>query len=207
VRSVVGHKDDAGAAAAVGCSFGTTVEGRHRLESFLFGSDLQWQVNGYTDQVHTPLSRWLPRRVAGPRPHPLAHRRWNSAQLRTSAVSPPLTALVSTAAAGDDELLLGYGTLPEGQALQLDVFRRTQGTRRRVQLEAMPIDGDGSSPLHVYRMRPAEMPQAPPTPRPGAEFEDEQATQPAVLLARETIARARRGRGSPSTFDAGPGAH
>lgn len=205
VRSIVGHKDDASAATALGCSFSTTVEGRHRLESFLFGSDLQWQVNGYTDQVHTPLSRWLARWVPGPKPHPLAHRRWNSAQLRTSTVAPPLTALVANAGSGDDELLISYGTLPERQALQLDVFRRTQGTRRWVQLQAMPIGSASSSPLHAYRMRPAEAPLAQPDAQPWLECDDEQATQPAVLLARDAIARARRGRGSPSTYDVGPG--
>ena len=206
VRGIVGHADDAGAAVAAGCSFSTTDEGRHRLEGFLFGSDLQWQVNGYTDQVHTPLSRWLPRWVAGPKPHPLAERRWNAAQLRTHSAALPLTALVATAADGGDELLISYGSLPEGRALQLDVFRRTQAARRWVQLEAMAVAGDGSSPLHAYRMRPAQTPQQVlPQPQPWSTIDEEPATEPAVLLARDAIERARRGQEASSTFDVGPG--
>jgi cellulose synthase (UDP-forming) len=206
VRSVISRPGSPDVAQAAGCSFETTVEGRHRLESFLFGSDLQWQVNGYTDQIHTPMSRVMPRWVAGPVAHPLADRRWNAAQLRTSVMAAPLAALVAAGGGDDDPMLISYGALPEGRPLLLDVFRRTAAARQSVRLERVPLDGSGSSPLHAYRFHAAEMPAAATLPaprlRPAAPADQLLPATPAGQLARQAIARARQDSGTPSSFDA-----
>jgi hypothetical protein len=68
----------------------------------------------------------------------------------------------------------------------------------------MAVAGDGSSPLHAYRMGPAQPPQR-ALPQTWSATDDQPATEPAVLLARDTIERARRGQESSSTFDVGPG--
>jgi hypothetical protein len=187
-------------AKAAGFSLRTHDDGRRRLESFLFGSDLQWQVNGYTDQVHTPLSRLLPRLVPGPTPHPLAERRWNSAQLRTSPNAPPVPALVAAPGGDDDRLLLSYVALPEGVAMLLDVFRRTRTPQQVVRLQRHASNGRADSPIRVYRVAPAPaaaLPVAGVAPTVDGEVE-------VATAARAAIAHARRDRGAPSTFDVHP---
>jgi cellulose synthase (UDP-forming) len=73
---------------ALGCEFcwGLSDE-RNQLEMFLFGSDLQWRLNGYEDRVRTPLERfrnWLGgvsparRRLAGQNWSPVLYRRVNA---------------------------------------------------------------------------------------------------------------------------------
>ncbi len=49
---------DAGGLEAVGCEFSwDSASNRNQLEMFLFGSDLQWRLNGYDDRVKTPTER------------------------------------------------------------------------------------------------------------------------------------------------------
>lgn len=191
VRSVVALPGSPQVAKAVGVSFSTTAEARQRLERFLYGSDLQWHVNGYSDQVHTPLSRLLPRRVAGPRPHPLAGRQWNSAQLRIEATAPAEAALVATTPGGAERLLISYRPLPQQQPLLLDTFRRTDAPREAVQLQRVELDAPGAM-LHAYRVSAATQPVvAPPA-------------EDAAGQARDLLGRLRRDRGSPSTFEVDP---
>lgn len=196
VRSLVQGDDDDGP-RAIGCSFSTASAGRHRLEAFLYGSDLQWHVNGLSDQQHTPLSRWLPARVAGPRPHPLAERRWNAAQLRLHPDAPPLAAL--SAGADDAErapLVIGYAPLPTDRPLQMEVHRRTVVAPRGVRLEPLSLGPAADGFVHAYRALPAPLP--PPRPEELAD------TLPAALIMRETIDRARMDAGQPSGFDVHP---
>lgn len=74
--------------AGLGCEFrwGLT-DGRNQLEMFLFGSDLQWRLNGFEDRVRTPLERagdhlrgerLSRRRLAGESWSPVLYRRVNS---------------------------------------------------------------------------------------------------------------------------------
>ncbi len=76
--------------AALGCVFRWgTADDRDQLEMFLFGSDLQWRLNGLEDRVRTPLEalgdrlrgvRHEPRRLVGHHWSPLLYRRVNSRQ-------------------------------------------------------------------------------------------------------------------------------
>lgn len=57
VKAVIAG-DRASTEAALGCEFRWGVaDERNQLELFLFGSDLQWQLNGLSDRVRTPLER------------------------------------------------------------------------------------------------------------------------------------------------------
>jgi cellulose synthase (UDP-forming) len=87
VRTVLADSDKA-TPAALGCEFrwGLSDE-RNQLEMFLFGSDLQWRLNGFEDRVRTPLERvgdyWRGerpsrRRLAGENWSPVLYRRVNS---------------------------------------------------------------------------------------------------------------------------------
>jgi cellulose synthase (UDP-forming) len=184
VAATFGAGDDEGP-RAVGCRVRSTGDGQKRLEAFLFGSDRQWQVNGFTDQIQTPLSRWLPRRVAGPQPHPLADRRWNAAQVHARIDEPGLPALAAAGPqAGSEDLLLSYLPLPTDAPLVLQVFRRTPVPPRGVRLEPLPRTGGD---VFVYRLVGV--------PLPLTRRDDAPDTQPAALVMREAIAQARESAG------------
>jgi cellulose synthase (UDP-forming) len=59
VRAVIdGDRPGSSAERSLGCEFRWGVsDERTQLEMFLFGSDLQWQLNGLSDRVRTPLER------------------------------------------------------------------------------------------------------------------------------------------------------
>jgi cellulose synthase (UDP-forming) len=203
-RSVGAHAADPEGRAgprSVGCSLTVTGPGRVRLEQFLFGSDLQWHLNGLSDRVHTPLSRWLPRWVDGPRPHPLSARHWMTVELRPAVHLPPMQALMCAPEAGDTRPVyaVSHGALPTGVPLVLDQFRRARCERLGVQLQPADLPGVG---FFVYQALPAAMPAplpAPPAPAsasatPGA---------PATPVAPATGVAAPQG-GPPDTPIAAP---
>jgi cellulose synthase (UDP-forming) len=156
VRGLFCGSEDAGVARAIGCRFTTRGDDRLRLEAFLFGSDLQWSVNGYTDQVHTPLSRLFGKAVPGPVPHPLTGKRWNAAWLRR-AESDAAASEPALLCAGEGERLLSYRPLPEGPAMEIQVFRRTRAARRRVRLQAAALPGGTGPGLHLYDLLPVDV--------------------------------------------------
>jgi cellulose synthase (UDP-forming) len=158
VRSLIGTQNGKSPPRAIGCSLITSVEAQTRLEGFLFGSDLQWLVNGLTDQIHTPLSRLLPRWVAGPPAQPLAGRQWNCAQLRAEGGAKPQTALISTADCSE-RLVLSYAPLVENRTLALDVYARTESAQEGVSLERLNIVEAAS--LYIYQASTAPLPGAP----------------------------------------------
>ncbi len=43
---------------AIGCSYLAHGDGQRRIEEFLFGSDLQWKLNRFSEQIWTPLARF-----------------------------------------------------------------------------------------------------------------------------------------------------
>lgn len=163
VRSLVVLPDSDGAARAMGCQFSTATEDRHRLETFLFGSDLQWLVNGYTDQVHTPMSRFLAALVPGPTPPPLARLRWNAARLRSINAAAAVCEPALVAAGEGETLLISYRALPMEQELELEVYRRTQQANRRVRLQAADLPGARDVSLYLYRLM-TPLPLATPAP-------------------------------------------
>jgi cellulose synthase (UDP-forming) len=151
VRSLVVAPGGEGVPRAMGCEFTTSTDDRHRLETFLFGSDLQWMVNGYTDQVHTPMSRVMGALVPGPAPHPLASIRWNAARLRSTADAAAASEAALVSAGPGETLLISYRPLPIDQELQLEVYRRSQQASRRVRLEAADLAGARPESLYLYR--------------------------------------------------------
>ena len=115
IRTLLADGDRA-TPTALGCEFrwGLSDE-RNQLEMFLFGSDLQWRLNGYEDRIRTPLERlrdWLNgerparRRLASQHWSPVLYRRVNAAQ--ESGVG-----FISAAARGNGErTLVSLGELP-----------------------------------------------------------------------------------------------
>ena len=185
VRGLVALAGSDDVAKAVGCQFSTSTKGRHRLEEFLFGSDLQWTMNGYTDQVPTPMSRFFGKTIAGPVFNPLANVRWNAAELRLQADGPVESALLSAGGFEDGAtLVLSHSALPENRDLIVEVFRRTDTPRKTVQLQRLALPGVvGASTVFVYRLAPAAV-----------------AAGPAVVALPRPIAVPSRLDAVPSTF-------
>jgi cellulose synthase (UDP-forming) len=65
VRALIERTEGGRVERALGCEFRWGLcDERNRLETFLFGSDLQWQLNGFSDRRFTPLEQvaaWLGR--------------------------------------------------------------------------------------------------------------------------------------------------
>jgi hypothetical protein len=152
----------------------------------------------------------LPRWIHGPRPNPLAARRWNRAELRKDEAAQPLPALVAADEPGngardDAALLISYVELPQHRPLILDVFRRATVPAQGVRLERVR-DGMDTGALHVYRFSSVPMPQQPPASSlapASALRRDDTELQPATTAA-SAIDAARRDRGEPSTYDVDP---
>jgi len=140
---------------AAGFSFVLSEAATHRLESFLFGSDLQWKINGLSDQAPTPMSLMLPRLVQGPRREALAGMRWNGAEiLQQQSLMPVLVSAGQPA--GDDPFLLSYSPLPPGLPLQVRLFDRPAARYGWVVLVSLPDDSLNASSAFLYRIRSAE---------------------------------------------------
>jgi cellulose synthase (UDP-forming) len=97
-----------------------------RIERFLFGSDLQWRINGYCDQTATPLGLVLPARVPGPHHSAFRGVHWNAAEV-AGPDGRPVQALMSfpSARPASTVWLLCFTRLPENQPLRLQCFRRS----------------------------------------------------------------------------------
>jgi cellulose synthase (UDP-forming) len=167
VRGAVPFEHGEHGLKALGLQFSTSQEGRDLLEGFLFGSDLQWVLNGYTDQVHTPLSRLLPRLVTGPGANPLAQARWNAGTARVDRRGAAESVLISAKSADTEtSFVVSHNALPVGRELILDVSRRTDAPSCSVRLERLALDGPGGGDVAVFAYRIASSVELPPLALP-----------------------------------------
>lgn len=145
------HPDDP-VPVGLGATFETSTADQKRIERFLFGSNLQWMINGYSDQIHTPLSKLLPRTVAGPAHRPFADMTWNAAEF-TSTRGKTAEALVPAATSDADARLpvLSFKQLPENEELVLQVFRRKSTRPVSVTLTREEIVEHVGIPVFAYR--------------------------------------------------------
>jgi len=147
---------DAPAAVALGCEFrwGLSDE-RNRLEMFLFGSDLQWRLNGFEDRIHTPLER-LGDALGGVKPPPrhLARQRW--APLLYRRVDPWAEAGVGFISAADAKAgvrtVVSLGALPpDGRLVAEEVTPSgPRGVVGRV-AEGEVLETH-AAPIYLYRL-------------------------------------------------------
>jgi cellulose synthase (UDP-forming) len=142
--------------AALGCAFrwGTS-DDRDQLEMFLFGSDLQWRLNGLEDRIHTPLEklsdllrgvRHEPRRLVGQHWSPLLYRRVNAQQEVGVGF---ISALQSEAG---ERTVVSLGLLPENGRLYAEEVTATgpRGVVGRV-ADAEVLETH-SAPIYLYRL-------------------------------------------------------
>jgi cellulose synthase (UDP-forming) len=148
-----GRKTD----AALGCEFrwGLSDE-RNRLEMFLFGSDLQWQLNGLSDRVRTPLERvraWLGRAPAG-ESRWLAGQTWSPVLYKR--VNNEEGSGVGFISRGDPKsgvrTMVSLGVLPRNGHLYAEEVTATgpRGVVGRVQQQA--VLETHAAPIYLYRL-------------------------------------------------------
>ncbi|MDE2089420.1 MAG: glycosyltransferase [Gammaproteobacteria bacterium] len=159
-------------AKAFGCRFAwANAQERDRLELFLYGSDLQWQLQQLHEQAATPL-QWLglmKGRLALPdvRAEHWAPIVYQPAQ---GAASPsPAVGLISTgpqAAQGPQRLILLFTPVKTGAPLTLRVFTRTgHWTLNGWVYDEHRLESP-VAPIYLHRFEVQGVPE--PTPAPSA---------------------------------------
>jgi cellulose synthase (UDP-forming) len=143
---------DTGALRGIGCSFEWHGEAeRDGLDLYLYGSDLQWQINGLGERARTPLE-WL----GGGRRHvPDVPLRWAPVLYHDTASrsATPEVGLVSVpASANDARTLATLRPLDPDAGLRLRVVTRTGSQAlpgKPVPLRQLPTQG---SPVYLYQL-------------------------------------------------------
>jgi cellulose synthase (UDP-forming) len=153
VRSLIARPDHPEVLTGFGGVISTSSDDQLRIEQFLFGSDMQWLVNGYSDQTQTPLSHFFPDRVPGPHPAVFRNVRWSAAEIRR-ADGRLLQALLSASAGmhAQNVWLLSFNRLPERRPLRLECFGGAEGTTQTVQLQRADARHQLGAATFVYRV-------------------------------------------------------
>jgi cellulose synthase (UDP-forming) len=156
IRAVIAPQPGHGE-PALGCEFrwGLSDE-RNQLELFLFGSDLQWQLNGLSDRIRTPLERvrdlWRgrppeqSRRLAGQTWSPVLYRRVNAEEgsgVGFISRSDPRTGA---------RTMVSLGVLPRNGRLYAEEVTAAgpRGVVGRVEDEA--VLETHAAPIYLYRL-------------------------------------------------------
>ncbi len=157
VRALIPAGKDPSAAPALGCEFRWGVsDERNQLEMFLFGSDLQWQINGLSDRVRPPLERFAAlfsgatpdgsRRLVGQSWAPVMYKRVNSelgSGVGFISRSDPKTG---------ERTMVSLGVLPPNSRLYAEEVTASgpRGVVGRVHDEA--VLETHAAPIYLYRL-------------------------------------------------------
>ena len=146
----------AGAPPALGCEFRWASAGDcHQLEQFLFGSDLQWRLNGLEDRARAPLE-WLHDALAGSRrvARTLEGRRWMPLVYECAGAGTDVgVGFISADESGvDARLIVTLGSLPADGRLQAEEVT-AQGSRSvRGRLTGQSRVDTHAAPMYLYRL-------------------------------------------------------
>lgn len=153
VRTLIPLEGYPGMFKAFGGMFNAKPGDQKRIDNFLFGSDLQWVVNGYSDQVDTPFSRLIPGHVPRARRPPFLGTHWNAGEL-TGMNGETFQVVLSFSKTDRTQSgwLLSFTQVPEDQTLRLDSFRRTDVAPQMVRLHRAHGLQHAGSAAFVYRL-------------------------------------------------------
>jgi cellulose synthase (UDP-forming) len=153
VRTLIPLEGHPGTFKAFGGMFNAKPGDQKRIDHFLFGSDLQWVVNGYSDQVDTPFSRLTPGHVPRTRRPPFLDTHWNAGEL-TGMNGETFQVLLSFSKTDRTQSgwLLSFTQVPEDQTLRLDSFRRSDVAPQMVRLQRADGLQQAGSTVFVYRL-------------------------------------------------------
>ena len=126
----VGSKPEAGVSKAVGCRLDDSqVDTRVRIEKFLFGSDLEFHLNGLEERQPTPMERLGAVKTAAPQDMvpDIEAGHWNAVQLSHASGRPKqhLVALARLDAGQQPSHVLSYLPLPVGESFWMTIHART----------------------------------------------------------------------------------
>lgn len=153
VRTLISLEGHPGTFKAFGGMFNAKPGDQKRIDRFLYGSDLQWVVNGYSDQVDTPFSRLIPGHVPRARRPPFLDTHWNAAELTgTNGETFQVVLSFSKTDRTQSGWLLSFTQVPEDQALRLDSFRRTDVAPQMVRLQRADGLQRAGTTVFVYRL-------------------------------------------------------
>jgi len=152
VRNLTTMPDHPAVAIGFGGTFSTHAPGEQRLERFLFGSALQWRINGYRDQIDTPLSWLLPQQVPGPERSPFANLHWNAVQLSSPGRLPAQALASAPDLYSGTCWILSFTALPERQDLLMESSARMSSGGRVMQLSRVAVYEEGGFNLFAYRV-------------------------------------------------------
>ena len=159
VRTLIALEGHPGMFKAFGGMFNAKPGDQKRIDHFLFGSDLQWVVNGYTDQVDTPFGRLLPGHVARTQRPRFLDTHWNAGEL-TGMNGETFQVVLSFSKTNRTQSgwLLSFTQVPEDQTLRLDSFRRTDVAPQMVRLQRADGLHQAGSTAFVYRLTAVAQP-------------------------------------------------
>jgi cellulose synthase (UDP-forming) len=154
VRTVLADGNKA-VPVALGCEFrwGLSDE-RNQLEMFLFGSDLQWRLNGFEDRVGTPLERLRELLRGGRKPRRLARKDWSPVMYRrVNASKEAGIGFISGARhEGEARTIVSLGVLPSDSRLYVEEVTPA-GPRAVVGRVAQEqVIETHSSPIYLYEL-------------------------------------------------------
>ena len=134
---------------------------RNRIEHFLYGSDLQWVLHGYTDRVHTPLSWLWPSAVNGPKDSPFGSTPWISCAAQIGGHGPKKWLLLSASPdRSRPAYVISHDMLPSDRAICFHPFGRRHNEAFWGVLTRLEVDGPGGTPARVmtYQLAHAAAP-------------------------------------------------
>lgn len=144
----------------LGCSLGwddNSAEA-HKLQLFLYGSDLQWRLFALDEQARTPLQRLASRLQRGPRSVTISAADWQTVLCNSGdrAGSKEMVGILAHAADDKTDRLVVFSPLPIGDRVMLGDISRPHTnwhpkTITRIQLIESPL-----SPLYLCELGPLE---------------------------------------------------
>jgi cellulose synthase (UDP-forming) len=156
VRDLVpGSGGDSGAPSTLGCEFQwASTATRNQLELFLFGSDLQWRLNGLDDRVQTPLERLAAIFAGKARQGVPMAQHWSPLLYRGgSATSEPALGFISAAdPATSARTVVVLGALPRN--LRINAEEVTANGAREItgNIADEQILETNTAPLYAYKL-------------------------------------------------------
>jgi len=154
VRTLLADGDKV-APVALGCEFrwGLSDE-RNQLEMFLFGSDLQWRLNGFEDRVRTPLERVRDLLGGRRRPRRLTRSGWSPVMYRRVNASHEagIGFISSAEREGEARTIVSLGELPSNGRLYAEEVTPA-GPRTVVgRVAREQVIETHSSPIYLYEL-------------------------------------------------------
>ena len=141
------------AGGAVGCEFlWDAASDQAELELFLYGSDLQWQFNGFSERSATPLERLASLFKRRPADYPLSAQGWSPLlYAKPGATTNNGVAYLSPARSSGERQLISLDAFPNGARLAAEEVTATgpQNVAGRLSSAGTPVLPFAS--MHIYR--------------------------------------------------------